>query len=318
MFSIILIVLGLCLFETISSIDNAIINAEVLSGMGQKARKWFMTWGLLIAVVAIRGLLPWMIMWIVNPYLGPIGALTASFSNDSTLKAALQFSTPILMMGGGIFLLFLFLHWLFLEEKNFGLPKAEKFFMAKGIWYYAMVSIILCMITWFALRIDSMLAFGAVVGSTAFFITHGFRQNAEKSESLAMSNSSVMSDISKLLFLEIIDAAFSFDGVLGAFAFTFSIPLILIGNGLGAVIVRQLTLGNIDRIKKYLYLKNGAMYSILVLGFVMVLKGFSIEVPEWISPLATFAIVGFFFFRSKDEISNQNSVQPLNSYRNAQ
>jgi hypothetical protein len=60
--SIILIIAGLCLFETISSIDNAIINAEVLSTMGERARKWFLFWGILAAVFAIRGVLPWLIV----------------------------------------------------------------------------------------------------------------------------------------------------------------------------------------------------------------------------------------------------------------
>ena len=68
------------------------------------------------------------------------------------------------------------------------------------------------------------------------------------------------SDWSKILYLEAIDTTFSIDGVLGVFAFTLSIPLILIGNGVGAIVLRQLTVSNIDRIKKYAYLKNGAMY----------------------------------------------------------
>ena len=71
--SLLLTVLGLSLFETISSIDNAIINAEVLSNMGQKARRWFLGWGLLFAVFIIRGLLPWLIVWVTVPSLGPVG-----------------------------------------------------------------------------------------------------------------------------------------------------------------------------------------------------------------------------------------------------
>jgi hypothetical protein len=62
--------------------------------------------------------------------------------------------------------------------------------------------------------------------------------------------------------------------------------------------VRQITIGNIGRIKRFLYLKNGAMYSILVLGIVMMCDGFGVSVPQWVSPLTTFAIVGFFFAKS--------------------
>jgi hypothetical protein len=90
--------------------------------------------------------------------------------------------------------------------------------------------------------------------------------------------------------------------VLGAFAFTLSVPLILLGNGLGAIIVRQITISNIERIKKYIYLKNGAMYSILVLGVVMILHSFGFHIPEYISPVATFLIIGLFFWKSKREL----------------
>jgi len=81
-FSIILIIIGLILFETISSIDNAVINAEVLSTMSQRARRWFLIYGLIFAVFAIRGMLPWLIVWMTNPSLGPVNALTATFSEN--------------------------------------------------------------------------------------------------------------------------------------------------------------------------------------------------------------------------------------------
>jgi hypothetical protein len=285
-----IIVAGLCLFEIISSIDNAIINAEVLTTMGQKARRWFLVWGILVAVFVIRGFLPWLIVWAVNPGLGPLGSLTA-----------VENSAPVLLAGGGIFLIFLFLHWLFLEDKNFGLPRTEKFFLSQGAWFFAVVSLILTIVCWFALQQNAMMAFGAIVGSTAFFITHGFKQNAEENEKKLLQGSG-LSDLSKIFYLEIIDATFSIDGVLGAFAFTLSIPLILLGNGLGAVVVRQLTVGSIGRIKQYPYLKNGAMYSILALGLVMLLRAFGVHTPEWLSPAVTFGVVGFFFLKSRQAL----------------
>jgi hypothetical protein len=107
-----------------------------------------------------------------------------------------------------------------------------------------------------------------------------------------------MSDWSKIFYLEVIDATFSIDGVLGAFAFTLSVPLIIIGSGLGAIVVRQMTISNVDRIKKFLFLKNGAMYSILILGCIMILDGFGFHIPAWLSPIVTFGIVGFFYVKS--------------------
>lgn len=295
---VIITILGLALFEAITSIDNAVINAEVLSTMQKKARKWFLFWGLLFAVFIMRGLLPWAIVWASVPSLGPIGALTATFSGDPSVHKAIESAAPVLLVGGGTFLLFLFFHWLFVEPKNFGL-RGERFFQQQSTWFYAIVSVLLAAVVWFALQIDPMMAFGAVVGSTAFFITHGFKQNAESEEKKLMQEG--RSDLSKILYLEAIDATFSIDGVLGAFAFTLSVPLILIGNGIGALILRQLTVSNVDRIKEYKYLKNGAMYSILFLGTIMLADSFGAHIPEWFSPVITAGVVGYFFLKSRRE-----------------
>ncbi len=301
--SSIAIIIGLSLFETVSSIDNAIINAEVLHTMGAKARRWFLTWGMFIAVFLVRGVLPFIIVWAFNPSLSPMQILSAAWSNDPLVLESIEKSAPILLVAGGVFLLFLFLHWLFLEDKHLGLPRTERFFMSKGVWFYATVSILLAVVSWFALQESNLMGFGAVVGSTLFFITHGFKQNAEEQEKKLLDGNTARSDLSKLFFLEIIDTTFSIDGVLGAFAFTLSVPLILLGNGLGALVVRELTIRNIEHIKKYVYLKNGAMYSILVLGVIMILHSFGFHIPEYLSPTVTLAVIAFFFWKSKLHLS---------------
>lgn len=295
--------MGLCMFEIICSIDNAIINAEVLGTMHPKYRRWFLLWGILFAVFLVRGLLPLLLVWLSTPDLTPWEAFTAMFSDNPDVKEAIETSSPILLIGGGTFLIFLFFHWLFLEEKNFGL-RGERYFFSKGVWFYAVVSILLMAIVWFAIERNPMMAFGAVVGSTAFFIVHGFRQNAELQEQKLMGRD--LSDISKILYLEVIDATFSIDGVLGAFAFTMSVPLILVGNALGAIAVRQITVGNIYRIKKYRFLKNGAMYSILCLGIIMLIDSFGFHIPEFVSPVITFGVVGLFYLKSVRD-SEKNS-----------
>ncbi len=299
LFSVVLIILGLCLFETVSSIDNAVVNAEVLSTVGEKARKWFLTWGIFIAVFALRGLLPWLIVWLANPAIGLLGSFTAAFSNDPHIMEAVEKSSPLLLLGGGVFLVLLFFHWLFVEPKKYGLP-GEKFFSRQGAWFFAVASFFLAVIVWFALKADPMMAFAATIGSTAFFITHGFKQHAEHAEEDLRGGRNGLSDLSKLLYLEVLDASFSIDGVVGAFAFTLSVPLIVLGNGLGAIIVRQLTIKGVEKIKKYAYLKNGAMYSILFLGLTMLLDSFGLEIPSFLSPIITFIVVGYFFFKSKN------------------
>jgi len=295
---IVLTVAGLSVFEIVSSIDNAIINADVLATMGEKARRWFLLWGLIFAVFVVRGLLPWLIVWATTPSLGPIGALLATFSSDPAVVAAIEESAPVLLIFGGMFLVLLFFHWLFVEEKTCGL-RSEAFFSRQSVWFYAVASILLAVIVWFALQIDTLMGFAAVLGSTAFFIVHGFRQNAEVQE--ARLRRPGMSDFSKIAYLEVLDATFSIDGVIGAFAFTLSVPLILIGNGIGAVVVRELTVRGVDKIRSYCFLKNGAMYSILVLGTIMLADSFGFHIPTWLSPIATFGIVGYFLYRSMQE-----------------
>src|SRR3990167_774425 len=106
--AIILSVLGLCVFEIVSSLDNAVVNADVLATMSKKWRKWFLVWGIFFSVFMVRGLLPWIIVWMANPSLGMWGSLTSTFSNDPAMAHALEKSSPLLLVAGGIFLIFLF------------------------------------------------------------------------------------------------------------------------------------------------------------------------------------------------------------------
>ncbi|MBU0648080.1 DUF475 domain-containing protein [Patescibacteria group bacterium] len=298
--SIILTVLGLCLFEIVSSIDNAVVNADVLATMKPKWRNWFLGWGIFIGVFMVRGLLPWLIVWLSNASLSPWEALTITFSSDPLALESFHLTAPYLLLGGGIFLVFLFFYWLFLEKKHCTLF-FESFCVQQGIWFFSIVSILLTILIWLALKKEPSLALAAAIGSSAFFIVYGFREQAEKAEKYIASRKG-MSDISKLLYLEVLDATFSIDGVVGAFAFTLSIPLIIIGNGVGAIIVREFTIKGVDTIKKYLYLKNGAMYSIFCLGTLMILEGFGYDIPAYISPVITFVIVGYFWWKSRHAI----------------
>lgn len=300
-FPFIITVIGLCVFEVVSSLDNAVVNADVLSTMDKKWRKWFLVWGIFFSVFMVRGLLPWILVWMSNPSLGFLGALTATFSNDPSVTESLEKSIPLLLIAGGIFLVFLFLHWLFLEKKEFGLG-VEPVFLRNGAWFFTLTSVLLTVIIWCALKRDPYMAFAASIGATAFFITHGFKEYAARAEVELQGNKN-MSDISKLMYLEVLDATFSIDGVVGAFAFTTSVPLIILGNGLGAVVVRELTIKGVDRIKKYKFLKNGAMYSIFLLGVVMLAESFHIEIPFYVAPIGTVGILWYFWARSIKEIS---------------
>ncbi|MFA5023631.1 MAG: DUF475 domain-containing protein [Patescibacteria group bacterium] len=291
----VVIILGLCLFEIISSIDNAVVNANILKTMTPKYRKIFLFWGLLFAVFVVRGVLPFIIVWIANPDLGVWQIVTATFSGSQEITEYLEKSKPLLLLGGGIYLFFVFLSWLFLEEKKYSFF-VEGFIHRQSAWFYAFASIITTSVVYFSLKDNPILALAATIGVSAFFITDGFKKNAEEKEKQLMNPA--MGAWSKILYLEVLDASFSIDGVIGAFAFTVSVPLIILGNGLGALVVREFTIRGIDLITKFQYLKNGAMYAIGVLGAIMVLESFGQEFPFWLAPLNMILLLGIFLYLS--------------------
>lgn len=298
-FEFIIIIFGLCLFEVISSVDNAIINAHVLKTLPEKFRKFFLFYGLILAVVVVRGILPFIIVWIANPSLSLFQIISFVFHPTPEIQGYVDASKPLLLLGGGVYLFMIFLGWLFTEEKKYAFF-VERFIHKQSVWFYAAASIFFTVVIYTSVKSYAMLALAAAIGMTVYFITDGFKKNAELEEAKLLSSN--MGAWSKILYLEVLDASFSIDGVIGAFAFTISIPLIFIGNGLGALVVREFTVKGINIISKFAYLKNGAMYSIGMLGGLMVLESFGKEFPFWIAPLNTFVLLILFLGLSIREI----------------
>jgi len=309
MINFLITILGLSLFEIISSIDNAIINAHVLSTMPKKYQRIFLVWGIFFAVFVVRGLLPFIIVWLANPALGFSQVISFVFQNNPEIENSVEQSKALLLLGGGVYLFLVFLAWLFLEEKKYAFL-VEHFLKRQGFWFYAIASVALTTIIYLAIKVNPILALSASIGASAFFITDGFKKNAEEQEKKLLDPK--MSAWSKILYLEVLDASFSVDGVIGAFAFTISVPLIILGNGLGAWVVRQFTVKGIDTIAKLAYLKNGAMYSIGMLGGLMILESFGRDYPFWLAPLNTTLLLGFFLYLSYKELRlvEQIKAQP--------
>jgi hypothetical protein len=288
------VIFGLALFEIISSIDNAIINAHVLKTVPEKYRKIFLFWGILFAVFVVRGVLPFAIVWIANPALSIIEVFTFALQ-EGDIEKYVEESTPLLLLGGGVYLFLVFLAWLFLEEKKYAFM-VEHFIHRQSVWFYTLSSLSITAIIFFAIKINPLMALAASIGATAFFITDGFKKNAEEKEKELLKPG--MSAWSKLFYLEVLDTSFSIDGVIGAFAFTMSVPLILLGNGIGAFVVREVTVRGIDTVSKFAYLKNGAMYAIGMLGLIMILESFGREFPFWLAPLNTTLLLTIFLYLS--------------------
>lgn len=304
------IILGLVVFEIVNSIDNAIVNAHMLKTMSPRARRWFLIWGILTAVVLVRGLLPLLIVWLATPGITFIGAIQATFGGDAHAQAAMDANAYILLLGGGMFLALLYFHWLFLEKKDpFFVP--DKLVKPHfGVWFFAIAALLLVTVLWIA-RDRPLAMLAAATGNAVFFILYGFRETAERQEHELEKPGH--GDLAKLMFLEVLDTSFSIDGIIGAFAFTTSILLIFIGNGIGALVVRELTIKGIDVVGRYRWLKNGAMTSIGFLGLFMMLESFGVAIPEWLPTLVTVGLVGFAFFASHRALKRNGTPLPINT-----
>jgi uncharacterized protein len=290
------IIIGLIVFEVVNSVDNAIVNASVLKTMSMLWRKRFLLIGIVTSVFLVRFLLPLAIVWISVPNVSAQDLFLSFIGQSNIAHDAIEAQTPIILIFGGVFLLYLYVHWLFLEKKE---PLfIERFLKEKqGVWFFAFAAILLVVIMYLA-RANPIMMLAAAIGSATFFILYGIKQTAEESERNLTDGTGHLSDLSKFIYLEVLDTTFSFDGVIGAFAFTQNLLIILIGIGIGALVVRELTIKGIDKIAKYRYLKNGALTSIGFLGIFMIIEAFGVDIPSVVPILVTFFLIGIAFYAS--------------------
>ena len=296
-----IVIFGLILFEIINSVDNAIINAHVLRTMSEKWRKMFLYVGIITSVFLVRLLLPLMIVWLVIPHIS-LSEIIKTFTGESTVAAeAIEQQKSLILSFGGMFMILLYFHWLFMERKHPLFIHERLLKEHHDVWFFAFAAIILVVLM-FSSRDNPNMMLTTAIGSATFFIVYGFKETAERKETKLVKKK--LSNVSKFMYLEVLDATFSFDGVVGAFAFTTNLLYIIIGLGIGAIVLRQLTILGINRIAKYRWLKNGAMTAIGFLGAFMILESFHIELPIYLPTLVTSAIVGYAFYKSHKHLTD--------------
>lgn len=285
-----LVTLALMVIEVTFSFDNAIVNAKVLNTMSPFWQHIFMTIGVLVAVFGMRIIFPILIV-MISADLSWAKVLDLALHHPQEYAAALHSSHTLIASFGGMFLLMLALHFLFDKGRTMHwLEIIERPMQKLGHWWLpsAISMVVLAIVT--ALpgndHPHETLAAGSVGIITYLTITGlsvFFTKQHEKSEKRAGKTllKTGMAGFTAFLYLETLDASFSLDGVIGAFAVTQNVILIAIGLGVGAVWVRSMTLYMVRHkvLHAYRYIEHGAHYTIGVLAIVLLL-GLFFNIPE--------------------------------------
>lgn len=251
------------LLEISFSFDNAIVNAKILGKMNAYWQRIFLTVGVLIAVFGMRLIFPLIIVSLAA-HISPLGALSLALTNPGAYAAHISAAHPAIAAFGGMFLLMLFLDWL-IEEKEVFWLQWESYLYKMGKIENISVIIALVLLTLIAPSVVIPGMLGIVTYLAVNSIEIFFNEDSVAKVAKA--------GLATFLYLEVLDASFSFDGVVGAFAITNNILFIALGLGIGAMFIRGLTvyLTNKGTLSEYRYLEHGAHWAIGVLSILLLL-----------------------------------------------
>lgn len=278
----------LVLLEVTFSFDNAVINSKILSRMSPFWQQLFLTVGIVVAVFVVRFVLPVYIVMISSGQ-GFTTVIDMALNDTARYTATLHEAAPMINAFGGTFLIMIgvnyFLdrkkdvHWLRCIERwlsKFGEYESFKILVmlsvAMGLYYTVEAK--------YQLVVLVASIFGTMLHIALDLFGRYFGRRQSKAELLVG-----MAAFASFVYLNVLDASFSLDGVIGAFAITTDVLLIMAGLGAGALWVRSLTvyLVRTKALGKYRYLEHGAHWAILALGMVMLFKLYHVEPPEWLT-----------------------------------
>lgn len=275
----------LSILEISLSFDNAVVNAKILQTMSPIWQKRFIIWGIPIAVFGMRFVFPLVIVAVASG-LGIFETLKIAITNPAHYHEALEESKNEIYIFGGGFLLMVFndfffdkdrkIHWISFLENS----RLTNFF--KKI---PNMSVII------AIFVGLILIYEEPQYSVAYFSTillHSLISGFDA----AFDTNGIKNGLMGFLYLEVLDASFSFDGVIGAFALSDNIFIIMIGLGIGAMFVRSLTIFMVEKktLENFAFLEHGAHYAILALAIIMFLK-VHFEVSEIITGTIGFGFI---------------------------
>jgi len=307
--SALLVTLVLILVEITFSFENAVINAKVLQKMSERWRIIFLSVGIIIAIFGMRVVFPILIV-AFTAHIPWREVIDLALNNPTLYAEKLTDAHHTIAAFGGAFLLMLCLHFFFDSNKEIHwFKKAERKMSQVGHHWIPPVISVAIILGLAAIPSNhypgetikaGLLGIGtyiAVRGIEHLFSRLQGKPKTEKGKAVLQTG---WAAFATFIYLEILDASFSFDGVIGAFAITKSVILIALGLGVGAIWVRSLTVYMVKKgtLSTYKYLEHGAHYTVGVLALVLLISLF-MEVPEVIAGLAGVIFVTAAFISSR-------------------
>lgn len=277
---ILLTIILLAIMEVSLSFDNAVLNASILKDMPKVWQDRFLLWGMPIAVMGMRLILPVVIVYLASGMITIQGVVQLAINAPEEYAKILMQSQKSIDAFGGMFLLMVFLKFIFEEKEIYWLTPIEKRLAALG--KLESLEIVICLGILIALQNYAVFIPGAL-GIMLYVFINGIMGDAKK----------LKSGLSAFIYLEILDASCSFDGVIAAFVLTTNIFYIMIGLGIGALAIRSLTLYLVrgGKLAQYAYLEHGAHYGIGALAIIMIIDIFH-SVPEPVTGMIGIAFIG--------------------------
>lgn len=296
--SILWIVFVLAILEISLSFDNAVVNAAVLEDMDDIWQRRFLTWGMLIAVFGMRIVFPLAIVAIAAG-LGPMDAINLSL-NDPQRYESIVSSAHVGIAGfGGAFLAMVGLsfffdgdkdvHWIgWLEARLSRISSIKAAEIAVLLVVIYLVSLTLTPADALTFMVSGTLGLVTFIAVEALGTILEIREEALKAQGAV-----IRSGLGGFLYLNVLDASFSFDGVIGAFALSNNMVIIALGLSIGAMFVRSMTIMLVKKgtLAEYRFLEHGAFWAIIALGAIMLLSA-NFHIPETITGLIGAAMIG--------------------------
>ena len=303
----------LAVMEISLSFDNAVVNASVLKHWDKFWKMIFLTVGILIAVFGMRLLFPIVIV-AVTADMGMMDVVNLALYNPEEYSLKLLAHHAEISAFGGMFLLLVFLNFLFGDNDVHWFEWLEsrlaKFGQVDAMSVFVALVILVISLSWVDNSQDAAVLMAGVWGILVYLgvqVVSGMlegdieeaEEELEEGEPLSNDVTNVGSAVMKggivgFLYLEVLDASFSFDGVIGAFAITNGVIVIMLGLAIGAMFVRSMTIFLVDKgtLDEFVYLEHGAHYAIGALAFIMLLS-MKFHIPELITGLIGIAFIGW-------------------------